>query len=101
MVKKLLGNKHMKIICAAIKIHDEDGSYIIRGHRHHDCIRTIANIPRYADKLKSSLAQNQGFINSDNEFVDRKEAFNIYYKDMLEKAEKELGRNYLLSEDLY
>jgi len=72
--------------------------YIIRGHRHHDCIRTARDIPKYKEKKEFE----QGFMTSDNEFVDRKtariidETFTIKSRKVPYHSETEL-----FSEDIY
>jgi hypothetical protein len=87
----------MKIICSAIKM--SDGT-IIRGHRHHDCIRTARDIPR----LKEMQIFEQGFMNSDNEFVERGLARRIEEKRRQDEndGKKSFQHDTLLfSEDLY
>lgn len=53
-------------ICAAVKSEDGD---IIRGHRHHDCFRSIESRGKKILKEKSA----QGFITSTGRYVDRVE----------------------------
>lgn len=55
-------------ICAAIKMPD---GYIVRGHRHCDAILTANGIRRY--DRKDIIASVQGFVTSNNRFVDRVE----------------------------
>jgi len=62
-----------QIICSAIKMPD---GYIVRGHRHNDCFHTIAGIPKYKEARKEERLE-QGFMTSENKFVDRKEAIII------------------------
>lgn len=62
------------IICAAIKISfintkGEVTELTICGHRHNDCFKTI----RYLDKKYTSWSE-QGFINHNGDFLNRKEA---------------------------
>lgn len=80
------------IICSAIKIINSE---IIRGHRHHDCIRSAKDIPR----LKGERLLHQGFITSKNRFVEREEAKLIAEKagQMIKKTNSPL----LFSEDIY
>ena len=59
------------IICAAILMPD---GYIIRGHRHNDCIHTRAGYARYLGQREVE----QGFMTSRNRFVGRKEAYVIH-----------------------
>jgi hypothetical protein len=58
------------VICAAIQ--GPDG-YVVLGHRHTDCIRTMTFMPRYKDK-KRPWEGEQGFVTSKNRFVGRLEA---------------------------
>lgn len=82
-----------KIICSAIKMSNGE---IIRGHRHHDCIRTARNIPR----LKELQIFEQGFMTSENEFVGRKEAREIAFHAG-QIANNTTHNDLLFSEDLY
>jgi hypothetical protein len=74
------------IICSAVLMGD---GYIVRGHRHCDCIHVVAGMPRYVD----SLIVEQGFMTSRNRFVSRKEARVIHGKGS--------SPTQLFSEDLY
>lgn len=85
------------IICSAIKM--ADGT-IIKGHRHHDCIRTAREIPR----LKEMQLFEQGFINSRNEFVSRE--FARIIEETRRVNENDFKKPFqhdtlLFSEDLY
>jgi hypothetical protein len=57
------------IICAAVLLPD---GYIVRGHRHHDALRSALGMER-AKGLKGSELP-QGFMTSRGRFIDRKEA---------------------------
>jgi len=72
------------ILCSAIIMPD---GYIVRGHRHNDCIRTASGIEKY----KGEKDMIQGFLTSRGRFVVREEAYKIHFG-------KE-GK--LFSEDLY
>jgi len=74
------------IICAAILMPD---GYIIRGHRHNDCIHTAAGIARYL----GVRPVEQGFLTSRNRFVGREEAYVIHRPTE--------GCSDLYSEDVY
>jgi hypothetical protein len=73
-----------RIICSAIFIPNEDKhvhqpkniktGFVIAGRRHHNCFAT-AKIMGY-DRLVNSR-EIQGFITSDDLFVDRQEAYKI------------------------
>lgn len=90
------------IICAAVRMPD---GYIIRGHRHADCIRTANLIPRYSDMKQKPYGKDQGFVTSLNRYVDRDEGYKIQIDAGIESAAKAYGDNYrgreLYSEDLY
>lgn len=77
--------------------------YVVRGHRHNDAILTAHNIPRYKDERP--YADDQGFITSENQYVNRQEAYKIFTKNKTvsanEKTHPIAGRNELYSEDLY
>ncbi len=82
------------IICAAIRMSD---GYIVRGHRHNNCIRTASEIPKYQGEKWHG--DDQGFITSTGRYVGRKEAYEIA------SAAKQLKYDNiskeLYSEDLY
>jgi hypothetical protein len=81
-------------ICAAIKM----GGLIIRGHRHDDCLRNIK-----ARRLDSEPIV-QGFMTSQNRFVDREEAMQLQRAAGAKSAyspDGELHGDILFSEDLY
>lgn len=78
-------------VCAALKMPD---GYIVRGHRHDDCIITAACMPRYD---KATVRKGvQGFLTTRRRFVDRTEAL------LLQRAVgQDLPGALLFSEDLY
>ena len=80
-------------ICAAIKTKD---GQIIRGHRHGDAIMT-------ANRMKLSLqVHEQGFVTSNNRFVDREEGRILQDNAGIPSADPEGYRGEtLFSEDLY
>lgn len=84
-----------KIICAAIMT---PTGFIIRGHRHSDCIRVASGI-RALTRYEIQHAE-QGFISSDNLFVGRETA-----RKIAKRAGQLLDRAYdgkeLYSEDIY
>lgn len=88
------------VICAAIRMKD---GYIIRGHRHSDALRTAAGIPRYKGD-SHAFGDNQGFVTSQNRYVNRIEAARIQKSAGIESKMPE-GQEYLhgecYSEDLY
>jgi hypothetical protein len=57
------------ILCAALKF----GEIVVPGHRHSDCYKLL-------DDFKVNYPgdrSNQGFLTSENRFVDRKEGWKI------------------------
>lgn len=88
------------VICAAIRMSD---GYIIRGHRHNDCFMTASKIPRY--KNERPHAEDQGFVNSLNQYVTRKEGYEIQRAAGIESVVADPSERYLngelYSEDLY
>lgn len=64
--------EHEIVICAAILMPD---GYIIRGHRHADCIATYNRIPKYAGIHTGG--NEHGFVTSKNRFVTRSEGCRI------------------------
>lgn len=98
------------IICAAIWFNiDEkyiyqpkniETGFVICGKRHHDCLvilRLICNDKPMIYRNNLLLNSKQGFLTSDDRFVDRKEAGQIAFDaNQITKL-----TNYLFSEDLY
>lgn len=84
----------LQIICSAILMPD---GYVIRGHRHNDCLRTASGILRYKEKGEERILQ--GFVTSNNVFVNRASAM-IIAKNAGQVDEKHKGKE-LFSEDLY
>lgn len=87
------------VICAAIRMSD---GYIVRGHRHCDAIRTASQIPKYKDERP--FGSDQGFVTSQNRYVDRLEGARIQKAAGI-KSKMPEGQEYLhgelYSEDLY
>lgn len=83
-------------ICAAIRL---SNGYIVRGHRHNDCLRTIAGMQ--IDFKRPTLA-DQGFMTSSNRFVGRELALRLQIEAEVESVRPGgyIG-NELYSEDLY
>ena len=94
------------VICAAIRMPD---GYIIRGHRHHNCIATYNDIPKY--KGIHTGGREHGFVTSLNRYVTRSEGCQIQKAAGIESKcsdERENGgydgrylNGELYSEDLY
>lgn len=62
------------ILCAAVLL---PSGYIVRGHRHNDCLRTLSGMDRGKDLTSLDLVQ--GFLTSRGRFVNREEAGLIHY----------------------
>jgi len=69
--------------------------FVICGHRHHNCFMT-AYILNDNEKVKG-LEEIQGFMTSENIFVDRKEGGQIAFK----AGQTSELKTRLFSEDLY
>ena len=82
----------------------QDG-YIIRGHRHNDCLRTASEIPRYGFNKNYAVAIEQGFMNSDNQFTSREDARIIEETRRINEKDESrppfIHDTQLFSEDLY
>lgn len=105
------------IICAAnyyddgeVRDHSPDNigrGFITCGRRHHNCIETFAQIvgfPYSVKALELMKTERQGFLTSDNRWVDRKEAYEIaFHNNQIVGPNKGCPTNDigLTSEDLY
>ena len=64
------------IVCAAIKIKDGVNPYIICGLRHFNCLETLYRLnPELSSQARANSAIIEGFITTNNEFLDRYEAY--------------------------
>ena len=90
-----------RIICAAIKI--EDTGKIYYGHRHNHCLEASNGELSWTMNRQeiSKIKRTQGFITSNNRFVDREEALIIALENDQVLDKKEIRGNQLYSEDLY
>jgi hypothetical protein len=87
-------------ICAAVRL--EDDGYIIRGHRHHNCLQTAVERQRATEPYSRPITPVQGFITSRNRFVDRKEGLRLQLAAGIESVSPDGYRgDILFSEDLY
>lgn len=105
------------ILCAANHYDDREkhmyqptnieSGYIICGRRHHNCITLFTQIvgfPYSPEAMKLHQTETQGFITSDNRFVNRKEAYRIAFEaNQIIGPNKSYSENLigLTSEDLY
>lgn len=84
-------------ICICAAVITEDGE-IIRGHRHRDCFHTIA---RKGKKVCKEF-KAQGFITSENRYVDREEGFKLHQEaGLISKNPEGYTPGLLFTEDLY
>ena len=101
-----------KIVCSAIHINNRMPGYahqpkniitgfVISGLRHCNCFGSIKALSNYDDFKKCE--NTQGFITSENRFVDRLEGFIIAKKARQVKRDRSVNKNckILFSEDLY
>lgn len=90
-----------KIESAAVKFYliEEDREIIIPCHRHRDAYE-IMSIMRYKTAEFQSL--EEGFLDSDDEFVSRREAYDIVVAaDQLIVDKEDIVKCLLFSEDLW
>jgi hypothetical protein len=97
------------ILCAAIWV--QDGSahvhqpknvpygFVVTGRRHHNCwqILTMINRDETIERRRKEGLIKQGFLTSDNWFVDREEGMHIAF--LAGQTHQNTGE--LFSEDLY
>lgn len=87
-------------VCAAIQM---DDGYVIRGHRHSDCLHTMARHPKYS--TARATQDSQGFMTSRNRFVGREEACRLFRLAGMRSARTFTVLHHdakeLFSEDLY
>lgn len=89
------------IRCAAIMYND----IIICGYRHGNCYETLKKLLPHLSEDELPTREQQGFLTSENRYVDRKEAWKIakandqiiYGQDASENGEDSI----LISENLY
>lgn len=101
---KISGGKPY-IICSAVWFHDGKKyshqpnnvfeGIVITGRRHHNCFFT--RCPDGDFESVKSIANTQGFLTSDNIFLDRKEAGKLAF----EVGQIEKVTECLFSEDIY
>lgn len=87
------------IICAAIKL---STGKIYYGHRHNHCLDAMNGELSWTMNRQEigNVEKEQGFITSENRFVDRQEAWNIA-KENNQIKQQSGGEGTLYSEDLY
>ena len=101
-----------KILCSAIYVDDErkyegqpkniELGFVVCGRRHHNCFATIRMIFEELENLipyKKAGKVTQGFLTSDDIFLNRKDAFKVA-KDAGQIKGKLIG-GVLTSEDLW
>lgn len=87
-----------RIICAAIKLVKSGKVYY--GHRHPHCIEAMnAELSWTMNRQEiSAIDKIQGFITSENRFIDRKEAAKIWVE---QGGKINYSTEELYSEDIY
>lgn len=97
------------ILCAAIWVDNGnayeghhpkniENGFVVCGHRHHNCFTTLSLIWNTdTERIATLRSSVQGFLTSNNRFVDRKEAGII----ALEASQIKTPTDCLFSEDLY
>lgn len=98
-----------RIICAAVWFQDGidtyihqpkniTSGYVVAGRRHHNCFTTHAMLKGLRSTTSKPISSEQGFITTEDRFVDRKEAYRIAHEagQVNGQLDKEL-----YSEDLY
>lgn len=90
-----------KILCASVNYNGT----IICGHRHGDCYDVLKNLLGLTTSEELPGREHQGFLTSDNRFVDRKEAWIIAKENNQIKFGLDASENgeesILISENLY
>ena len=103
---KNLPAQHIEVcICAAIRL---PCGYVVRGHRHSDCIRTAAERTDWRHELGiepapwgPGMAEDQGFVTSRGRYVDRTEGLRLQVDAGIASIAEGGYRCVLFSEDLY
>ena len=85
------------VICAAMR-HPHLDHIVIKGHRHSDCLFALWGM---GYSKHQAVLFDQGFITSQNRFVDRVEALEIQKAAGIKSYSKDGYRHELNSEDLY
>lgn len=75
-------------VCAAVRLSD---GYIVRGHRHNDCLRTASEMHR-----TDSARPEQGFMTTRNLFVNRNEGLHLQLAAGVPSANEITGGNNIL-----
>lgn len=99
----------INILCAALYLQDGkkynyqpkniESGLVVCARRHHNCFAILDLISPYKERKAKVI---QGFLTSDDNFVDRKEAFKIADEAGQIKSKPLLyGKQSLISEDLY
>lgn len=102
--------KYPYILCAAIWFNDNkkyehqpkniDIGIVICGRRHHNCFLTAFALNggmKIVENVDDDIKVVQGFMTSDNRFVDRSEAAQI----AMDAEQIDFSTSILISEDLY
>lgn len=101
----------IRILCAAVHVKDGKNyehqpknvgsGFIVCGRRHHNCLNTLRILGNDYHKQQSEKAE-QGFITSDDRFVDRTEGYFIAKEaGQLLHDLHDLSNPRLISEDMW
>ena len=90
-----------RIICSAIQ--HPDTKKVFYGHRHNHCLTAMNGEFSWTMNRQeiSKIHFTQGFVTSENRFVEREEALIIALENDQVLDKKEIRRDRLFSEDLY
>lgn len=97
-----------KIICSAIHFLDGEkhvhqpknieSGFVVTGRRHHNCFATISIL---ANKNLKNIQSIQGFLTSEDRFLNREESLVLAKEAGQIKDLNNIRGNGLFSEDLY
>lgn len=85
------------ILCSALNFKGD----IIPGMRHSNCYELLQNLLPDLEDEQLPGRDNQGFLTSENRFVNRKEAWKIAKENNQIKYGLESSDELLISENLY
>lgn len=107
-----MANEEERILCAAIWVDDGKqhehqpwnitSGFVVTGRRHHNCIYTASLIGEHDPAVKAAMMarENQGFLTSQDRYVNRRTAAVIARKQG-QLLVPEMVTQELTSEELY
>ena len=101
-----------RILCAAVWVNspfkfdharpvNKDHGIVVCGLRHCDCFLMLSWLPEHVKGEDAFKDRIQGFLTSDNRFVDRYEALDIANWEKQIPGIKHSPKDQLCSEDMY